>query len=402
VRARTHLPGEVFPMLDARTGRRAATALFVTLTAVLAACGGGDKKAADQPAAGTPAAAAAPAEEKVLNVYNWSDYIAPDTIAKFEAATGIKVNYDVYDGNEVLEAKLLAGRSGFDVVVPSANFLERQVKQGVYKPLDKAALPNLANMDEGMLKNLARYDPENKHAVPYMWGTVGIGYNVDKVKTALGDVPVDSWQVLLDPKNAAKLKACGIALLDAPTDVVDSVLIALGRDPNSEKEEDLKAAEAALMAIRPNVRYFHSSQYITDLANGEICIAIGYNGDVLQARDRANEAGKGVKIAFAIPKEGAQVWMDTMAIPADAPHPQNAHAFINFVMQPEIAAAISNFKKFPTPNAKAVPLVDEAVRTDPGIYPPAEVQAKLQPSLSESPEYQRLLTRTWTRVRTGR
>jgi putrescine transport system substrate-binding protein len=388
-------------MLDARTGRRAAAALFVTLTAVLAACGGGDKKAADQPAAGAPAAAAGPAEEKVLNVYNWSDYIAPDTIAKFEAATGIKVNYDVYDGNEVLEAKLLAGRSGFDVVVPSANFLERQIKQGVYKPLDKAALPNLANMDEGMLKNLARYDPENKHAVPYMWGTVGIGYNVDKVKAALGDVPVDSWQILLDPKNAAKLKACGIALLDAPTDVVDSVLIALGRDPNSEKEEDLKAAEAALMAIRPNVRYFHSSQYITDLANGEICIAIGYNGDVLQARDRANEAGKGVKIAFAIPKEGAQVWMDTMAIPADAPHPQNAHAFINFVMQPEIAAAISNFKKFPTPNAKAVPLVDEAVRTDPGIYPSAEVQAKLQPSLSESPEYQRLLTRAWTRVRTG-
>jgi putrescine transport system substrate-binding protein len=389
-------------MLDVRAGRRAATALLLTFAAALAACGGGDKKAADQPAAGAPAAAAGPAEEKVLNVYNWSDYIAPDTIAKFEAATGIKVNYDVYDGNEVLEAKLLAGRSGFDVVVPSANFLERQVKQGVYKPLDKSKLPNLANMDEGMLKNLARYDPENKHAVPYMWGTIGIGYNVEKVKAALGDVPVDSWQILLDPKNAAKLKACGISLLDAPTDVIDTVLIALGRDPNSESEDDLKAAEAALMAIRPNIRYFHSSQYITDLANGEICVAVGYNGDVLQARDRANEAGKGVQIAFAIPKEGAQVWMDTMAIPADAPHPENAHAFINFIMQPEIAAAISNFKKYPTPNAKAVPLVDEAVRTDPGIYPSAETQAKLQPSLSESPEYQRLLTRTWTRIRTGR
>jgi putrescine transport system substrate-binding protein len=389
-------------MLDARTGRRAATALFVTLAAVLAACGGGDQKAADPAAAGTPGAAAGPAEEKVLNVYNWSDYIAPDTIAKFEAATGIKVNYDVYDGNEVLEAKLLAGRSGFDVVVPSANFLERQIKQGVYKPLDREQLANLGNLDEGMMKNLALYDPGNLHAAPYMWGTVGIGYNVDRVKAALGDVPVDSWQVLLDPKNAAKLKGCGISLLDAPTDVVDSVLIALGRDPNSEKEEDLKAAEAALMAIRPHVRYFHSSQYITDLANGEICVAVGYNGDVLQARDRANEAGKGVKIAYVIPKEGAQVWMDTMAVPADAPHPRNAHAFIDFVMQPEIAAAISNFKKFPTPNAKAVPLVDEAVRTDPGIYPPAEIQAKLQPSLSESPEYQRLLTRTWTRIRTGR
>jgi putrescine transport system substrate-binding protein len=377
------------------------TALLVALTAALAACGG-DKKAAETPAAAPSSAAAPAAEEKVLNVYNWSDYIAPDTIAKFEAATGIKVNYDVYDGNEVLEAKLLAGRSGFDVVVPSANFLERQIKQGVYRELDRAKLTNFGNLDPGLLKNLALYDPDNKHAVPYMWGTVGIGYNVDKVKAALGDVPVDSWQVILDPKNAAKLKGCGISLLDAPTDVVDSVLIALGRDPNSENEEDLKAAEAALMAIRPNVRYFHSSQYITDLANGEICVAVGYNGDVLQARDRAKEAGKGVKIAYAIPKEGAQVWMDTMAIPADAPHPNNALAFVNFILQPEVAAGISNFKKFATPNAKAVPLVDDAVRSDPAIFPSAAVQATLQPSLSETPEYQRLLTRAWTRIRTGR
>jgi putrescine transport system substrate-binding protein len=385
-------------MLHAVHGRRAVVALLVTLTATLAACGG-DKKAAEQPAAGAPAAA--PAEEKVLNVYNWSDYIAEDTIAKFEAATGIKVNYDVYDGNEVLEAKLLAGKSGFDVVVPSANFLERQIKQGVYQPLDKAKLTNLGNMDPGLLANLGKYDPENKHAVPYMWGTVGIGYNVDKVQAALGG-PIDSWQAILDPKNAAKLKSCGIALLDAPTDVIDSVLIALGKDPNSEQEEDLKAAEAALMAVRPNVRYFHSSQYITDLANGEICVAVGYSGDVLQARDRANEAGKGVKIAYAIPKEGAQVWMDAMAIPADAPHPGNAHLFIDFIMQPEIAAAISSYMNYASPNAKAVPLVDEKVRNDAGVYPPAEIQSKLQPSLSESPEYQRLLTRAWTRIRTGR
>jgi putrescine transport system substrate-binding protein len=387
-------------MLHAVHGRRAVAALLVTLTAVLGACGG-DKKAAEQPAAGAPAAAAGPAEEKVLNVYNWSDYIAEDTIAKFEAATGIKVNYDVYDGNEVLEAKLLAGKSGFDVVVPSANFLERQVKQGVYRPLDKSQLKNLGNMDPGLLANLAKFDPENKHAVPYMWGTVGIGYNVDKVQAALGG-PIDSWQAILDPKNAAKLKSCGIALLDAPTDVIDSVLISLGKDPNSEKEEDLNAAEAALMAVRPNIRYFHSSQYITDLANGEICVAVGYSGDVLQARDRANEAGKGVKIAYAIPKEGAQVWMDSMAIPADAPHPGNAHLFIDFIMQPEIAAAISTYMNYATPNAKAVPLVGEKVRTDTGVYPPAEIQAKLQPSLSESPEYQRLQTRAWTRIRTGR
>jgi putrescine transport system substrate-binding protein len=384
-----------------RSPQRALVAASCLLGALLAACGV-DRKAADAPAAPAGPPAAPAVEEKVLNVYNWSDYIAPDTIAKFEAATGIKVNYDVYDGNEVLEAKLLAGRSGFDVVVPSANFLERQIKQGVYRELDKAKLPNFANLDPARLQNLALYDPENRHAVPYMWGTVGIGYNVAAVKAALGNVPVDSWQVILNPANAAKLKGCGLALLDAPTDIVDSVLIALGRDPNSESADDLKAAEAALQAIRPYVRYFHSSQYITDLANGEICVAVGYNGDVLQARDRANEAGKGVKIAYAIPKEGAQVWMDAMAIPADAPHPQNALAFLNFVMQPDVAAAISNYKKFATPNAKAVALVDEAVRTDPGIFPSAEVQATLKPSLSESPEYQRLLTRAWTRIRTGK
>lgn len=383
-----------------RSSRRAFAALSVLLAAALATACGGDKKAAEQPAAGGAPAAGA-AEEKVLNVYNWSDYIAPDTIQKFEAETGIKVNYDVYDGNEVLEAKLLAGKSGFDIVVPSANFLERQIKQGVYAKLDKSKLKNLGNLDASLYKNLALYDPNNEHAVPYMWGTVGIGYNVDQVQKALGG-PIDSWQALLDPQNAAKLRGCGIALLDAPTDVVDSVLIALGRNPNSEAEADLKAAEDVLMKLRPNVRYFHSSQYITDLANGEICVAVGYNGDVLQARDRANEAGKGVKIAFSIPKEGAQVWMDTMAIPADAPHPGNAHLFIDFILRPEISAAISNFKKFATPNQAAVPMVDEAVRTDPGIYPPAETMAKLQPSLTESAEYQRLLTRSWTRVKTGK
>ncbi|MFO0335700.1 MAG: polyamine ABC transporter substrate-binding protein [Pseudomonadota bacterium] len=363
-----------------------------------AACGGGDKPAEQAPAAGAQAPAAA--EEKVLNVYNWSDYIAPDTIAKFEQETGIKVNYDVYDGNEVLEAKLIAGRSGFDIVVPSAHFLERQIRQGIYRKLDKSKLPNLKNVDAGKMQNLALYDPNNEHAVPYMWGTVGIGYNVDQVRKALGG-PITSWQAILDPANAKKLQSCGIALLDAPTEMVDSVLIALGRDPNSEKEEDLKAAEDALLKIRPFVRYFHSSQYITDLANGEICVAVGYSGDVLQARDRAAEAGKGVKIAYSVPGEGAQIWFDTLAIPADAPHPNNAHLFIDFLHRPEIAAAISNYVNYATPNTAAKPLVDEGVRNDPGVFPPDEVQAKLKPSLTESQEYGRLLTRSWTRVKTG-
>ncbi len=391
-------------MPDARDGRSdptfpaAPTALALSLVLALGLAGCGR-----HPSPAAPGGPPAP-EDKVVNVYNWSDYIAPDTVEKFEKATGIHVNYDVFDANEVLEAKLLAGRSGFDIVVPSANFLQRQLGAGVYRELDKTKLTNLGNLDPKIMQTLAEYDPGNRHALPYLWGTLGIGYNVDKVRAALGDawVPITTWRALLDPANAAKLKGCGIALLDAPTDVVDSTLIALGRDPNSEREEDLRAAEAALTAIRPYIRYFHSSQYINDLANGEICLAVGYSGDMLQARDRANEAGKGVRIAYAIPREGAQIYMDTMAIPADAPHPENALAFMNFLLRPDIAAEISNFKKFPSPNAAALPMIDDKVKADPGIYPPEAVMATLKPSLAESPEYTRLLTRAWTRIRTGR
>jgi putrescine transport system substrate-binding protein len=367
--------------------------LVAALALVVTGCG---KKEEAQKAAGPP-----PAEEKVLNVYNWSDYIAEDTIANFEKETGIKVNYDVFDSNEVLETKLLAGKTGYDVVVPSASFLERQIKAGVFMKLDKAKLPNLKNMDPEIMQRVALHDPGNEHAIPYLWGTTGIGYNPDKIKAALGTDTIDSWAAIFDPANAMKLKDCGMVMLDAPTEVFDSMLIYLGKDPNGQNEENLKLAEEAMMKVRPYVRYFHSSQYINDLANGEICAALGWSGDILQAQARGAEAEKPVNVAYAIPKEGAIIWFDNLAIPADAPHPDNAHKFINYIMEPAVIAAISNYVAYANGNAASFDLIDEAVRTDPSVYPPPEVKAKLYPSLAESQEYSRLSNRAWTTVRTG-
>lgn len=358
----------------------------------LAACGG--KKEGEEAAAAQP-------EEKVLFVYNWSDYIGETTIADFEAKTGIKVTYDMFDSNEVLETKLLAGRTGYDVVVPSASFLERQIKAGVFLKLDKSKLPNLVNMDPEIAKRVALHDPGNEHAINYLWGTTGIGYNPDKVKAALGTDTIDSWAAIFEPANAAKLAKCGIALLDAPSEVMDSVLIYLGRDPNSEKAEDLAAAEAQLMKVREYVKYFHSSQYINDLATGEICVALGWSGDVLQARDRGAEAETPVNVAYAVPKEGAIIWFDMLAIPADAPHPNNAHEFLNFIMEPAVIAGVSNYVAYANGNSASFQLVDESVRTDPSVYPPDEVKQKLHAHLAESQEFSRELNRAWTTVRTG-
>ncbi len=356
------------------------------------ACGG--KKEGEEAAAAKP-------EDKVLFVYNWSDYIGETTIADFEAKTGIKVTYDMFDSNEVLETKLLAGRTGYDVVVPSASFLERQIKAGVFLKLDKSKLPNLVNMDSEIMQRVALHDPGNDHAVNYLWGTTGIGYNPDMVKKALGTDTIDSWAAIFEPGNAAKLAKCGISMLDAPSEVIDSVLIYLGRDPNSEKAEDLAAAEAQLMKVRDHVKYFHSSQYINDLATGEICVALGWSGDVLQARDRGAEAEKPVNVAYAVPKEGAIIWFDMLAIPADAPHPNNAHEFLNFIMDPAVIAGVSNYVAYANGNAASFPLVDESVRTDPSVYPSDEVKKKLHAHLAESQEFSRDLNRSWTKVRTG-
>jgi putrescine transport system substrate-binding protein len=343
------------------------------------------------------------AEEKLLNIYNWSDYIAADTVPKFEAETGIKVNYDVYDSNDVLEAKLLAGASGYDLVVPSASpYLARQIGAGVYQKIDKAKLANYANLDPQILAAAANADPGNQYGVPYLWGTTGIGYDPAKIKAALGaQAPVDSSALLFDPANAKKLDACGISLLDSAQELFPAALAYLGRDPLSRDPADLERAVGVIQAIRPYIRKFHSSQYINDLANGDICIAFGYSGDIVQARNRAADAKNGIDIAYTIPKEGAMIWIDMMAIPKDAPHPDNALEFIDDILRPQTIAAISNAVAYANPNKSATPFVDASLREDPNIYPPDSVRARLFFDKPVTPQYERLRTRAWTRVKTG-
>jgi putrescine transport system substrate-binding protein len=343
------------------------------------------------------------AEDKLLNVYNWSDYIAPDTVKNFEAASGIKVNYDVYDANETLEAKLMAGHAGYDVVVPTAMpYLAREAAAGVFLPIDKARLKNYANLDPQILAAAANADPGNKFGVPYMWGTTGIGYNVAKVKAVLGDAaPVGSLKLLFDPANAKKLAACGIEVLDSAQELFPAALLYAGRNPLGRTDADIAKATEILTAIRPYIRKFHSSEYINDLANGDICVAFGYSGDVVQAKNRAAEAKNKVEIAYSIPTEGAMIWIDMMAIPKDAPHPGNALAWIDNILDPRVAASISNTVAYANPNEKATSLVAEAIRNDPGIYPPQEVRKRLFFDKPVTPEFERARTRAWTRIKTG-
>ena len=341
------------------------------------------------------------ANEPVLNVYNWSDYIAPGVIDDFEREYRIKVNYDVFDSNEVLETKMLMGHSNFDVVAPSGPFLQRQVTAGVYQKLDKALLPNLKFVDPEVARESAVYNPGNEYGVTYMWITSGPGYNVARIRERMPDAPVDSLRMIFDPAVVSRFKDCGVTMLDTPTEMLGAVLLYLGRNPNSESIADLKAAEKALMAIRPYIRYVHSSRYIDDLANGEICLAMGWSGDVKQAHDRAREAGRGIELAYRIPREGAMRNFDMVAIPADAPHLKNAHRFIDFLLRPDIAARNSNFLKYANGDDPAVQNLLPAVRNDPGIYPPLEQRAKLVPELAKSPQFTRLLNRMWTRFKTG-
>ncbi|MDV7103658.1 polyamine ABC transporter substrate-binding protein [Vibrio sp. TH_r3] len=337
-------------------------------------------------------------EEKVLNIYNWSDYIAADTIKDFEAETGIKVVYDVFDSNEVLEAKILSGQTGFDIVVPSNDFLGRQVIAGAFMPLDKNKLTNYGNLDSKLMSVLEQtVDPKNAYAVPYLWGTTGIGYNVDKVEQALGkDAPVDSWDLVFKPENMEKLSSCGVAFLNAPTEILAAALNYLGKDPNSRNSDDYKEALALLKQVRPYITYFHSSQYINDLANGDICVTVGWSGDVLQASDRAAEAENGVEVAYNIPKEGALAWFDLMAIPKDAKHPDNAMKFINYLLRPEVMANISNYVWYANANTASREFLDQEILDNPGIYPSEEVQEKLYSSKMLPNEVSRVITRTWT------
>lgn len=341
--------------------------------------------------------------QEELHVYNWSDYIAEDTIARFEKESGIKVTYDVYDSNEVLEAKLLAGHSGYDLVFPTARpFADRQIKAGIFQPVDTSKLSNYHNLDQTILNSLSDVDPGHKYLVPYMWGTTGIGINVTKVKAILGnDAPLDSWHLLFDPKITAKLADCGISLMDDPTEVLVAARAYLGKNPNDYSTEAMDEAAEVVNKVRPNIRYFHSSQYINDLANGDICVAHGYSGDVLQAKARAEEAGNGVQIAYLVPKEGAVVWTDVMAIPKDAPNPSAAQKFINFLLRPDVIAPISNYVAYANANAAATNLVDESVRNDPGIYPPQATRERFITLKTPTTRETKSINRIWTRIKTG-
>ncbi|MCP1604053.1 polyamine ABC transporter substrate-binding protein [Pseudomonas citronellolis] len=348
------------------------------------------------------ACAVAQADDKLVRFYNWSDYMGPDTLKDFQKDSGIKVQYDVFDTNEMLEAKLLSGHSGYDLVVPSSQFLTKQIKAGVYQPLDRSKLPNWSHLDPRLMQRLEAADPGNKYAVPYMWGTVGIGYNADKVKAALGaDAPVDSWDLVFKPQNLAKLHDCGVAFLDAPVKIIPQALHYLGLDPNSHNPDDYRKASALLQKLAPSVTYFHSSRYPTDLANGDICVAIGYSGDVMQAQSRAKEAGKHIDIRYVIPREGANLWFDMLAIPRDAQNPAGALALVNYLLQPQVIAPVSDYVGYANPNKDATALLDPKVRDNPGIYPSDAVIDKLFVSADLPPNIQRVITREWTRIKTG-
>ena len=307
----------------------------------------------------------------------------------------------MFDANTVLQTKLLTGNTGYDIVVPSASFMAQQIKAGVFQKLDRAQLPNLHNIDPELARRMDLLDPGLVHSVNYFWGTSGIGYNVDKIREEMPDAPVDSLAMLYDPAVVSHFRKCGVIFVDEPAEVVSTVLIWLGRDAHSEKPEDLAAAERVLLAIRPNVRYIQAEQYMEDLANGEICLALGWSGDVLNAAVRAREAHRGVVIRYSIPKEGALLFFDMMAIPADAPHPRNAHLFINYMLRPDVSARNSSFVHYASANAAAYPLIDPLVRGDPSIFPPPATMQRLVPDLPHSAAYNRALTRTWTRFRTG-
>ncbi|MFV7782733.1 polyamine ABC transporter substrate-binding protein [Shewanella marisflavi] len=340
--------------------------------------------------------------EEVVRVYNWSDYIAEDTLANFEKETGIKVIYDVFDSNEVVEAKLLSGRSGYDIVVPSNNFLAKQIKAGAFQKLDMGQLSNHKNLNPELMKQLESADPRNEHSVPYLWGTTGIGFNEAKVKQVLGeDAPVDSLELVFNPKYAEKISKCGFSLLDSADEMLPMAMVYLGLDPNSTKSEDYTKAGEVLAKVRPYVTYFHSSRYITDLANGDICVAFGYSGDVFQAAARADEAENGHVIGYSIPKEGANLWFDMLAIPSDAKNVKNAHTFINYLLRPEVIAPITNYVAYANPNVPAQELVDEEIRNDAAIYPTPEVLSRLYVADVRPMKAQRVMTRVWTKVKSG-
>jgi putrescine transport system substrate-binding protein len=347
--------------------------------------------------------AGAKAAERTVNFYNWSSYMAPGVLEDFTRETGIKVVYDTFDANETLETRLLAGKSGYDVVVPTAYFLQRQIKASVFQKLDKSKLPNLANAWPVVTARLSTYDPDNQYAANYMWGTTGIGYNVKTVETILGPgAVIDSWDVVFKPENLSRFKDCGVHMLDSPDDIFPAALNYLGLDPNSTKQADLEKAADLVGKIRPYVRKFHSSEYLSALATGEICLVVGWSGDILQARSRAAEAKNGVAVGYAIPKEGAQMFFDNLSIPADAKNVKEAYELINFLYRPDVAARNSNFLSYANGNLASQKLLDPKILSDKNIYPDDAMLAKLFVITARDPATQRIINRLWTKVKTGR
>ena len=372
-----------------------AAAMLCVSASLMISCG------SPNTGAGHSKATDGPEDEKVLNFYNWSDYIAPDAIASFEKLTGIKVRISYFDTNETLEGRMLTGNSGFDVVVPTAPFLQRQIRSGAYLPLDRGKLPNLVNLDPAIMARVALNDPGNAHGVVYMWGTYGIAFNEKMVAQALPGIPMASWRLIFDPVFASKLATCGINLLDAPAGVERLALKYLGKNPNAPTAQDLADVESVLMKIRPYIRNIDSSIDIEALANGDICVALTYNGSFAQARNRAKEAKNGIKLDFVIPDEGSLLWFDMLAIPRDAPHVANAHAFINYLMNPQVIADDSKFIGNANANVAATPLLDRTIILDPAIYPPLDVQRRLFVQLEDTPEQTRAMTRIWQKFKTG-
>jgi putrescine transport system substrate-binding protein len=346
----------------------------------------------------------APAQrDRVVNVYNWSDYIEPTVLDSFTKETRIRVRYDTFDSNDTLETKLLAGKSGYDVVVPTAYFLERQIKAGVFQKLDHARLPHLGAVWPAIAKQLAAYDPGNQYAVNYMWGTVGIGYEVKKAREILGPGrKIDSWSAVFDPGELAKFKECGVYMLDSADDILPAALNFLGRDPNSTDPGDLENAADLVAKVRPAVRKFHSSEYLNALASGEICLAVGFSGDIKQAQKRAVEAKNGVEIGYAMPKEGAQMFFDNLAIPKDARNIAEAHAFIDYMLRPEVAAKNTNFLSYANGNLASQPLIDPAILNDRTIYPDEAAMARLYTIKAHDAKTTRLMNRLWIKIKTGR
>jgi len=340
-------------------------------------------------------------EEPVLNVYNWADYVAPDTIRNFEEEFGIEVNYDVYDSTEVVEAKLLSGRTGYDVVFHSFRYSARLIPIGVFQPLDRGRLTGYGNLDSWVLGMMEHHDPGNRYGLPYMWGTTGFAYNVDMIRERMPDAPVDSAAMLFDPAVVARFADCGVSLLDEPTDVIPMVLLYLGRDPNSIDDGDLAAAEAQLKAVRPYIRYFSSAKMLNDLPNEELCIAMSWSGDYAQAQARAEEVGSEVRLAYTYPREGALLWFDGIFVTADAEHPGNAHLFLDYLLRPEVVAAASNETHYANANLASIPFLTPSIAGDAAVYPPDEVRNRFGVGVVYGPKDERRRTRVWSRVKTG-